>query len=826
MFAIFEHCAVVYLLFRILNRSSILEDLGITSQSILIASFLPDSFQPIFFDFLIAFFIGDYFLYKIAKVRLQSGLLPLLFEISTFHESIPWKKIAFFFIYTTAGSLFMEFLPPISFPRNHMLALFAGIGLAPFFFSTPSTRDSNLFFLWESDLIRRFSFRRHPRIGYPILRSEKSTPDENRRFHIKMKEREKPHVIFLFLESFRAKNVGCLGCSLNLTPSFDKWSKEGILFSQFHSNGILTSYSMISSLFGIFPMFRSCYLHPYLSIPLRGIPQILRENGYENGMILGGPESFQSWERFFKVNDFQEVIGKKRILAEYPNAESTSWGVHDEWIYRKAHSWLESKSKPVFLTLLTATNHHPWSTPSSWHGPKSREDYHETFAYADWALGEWLKAMDESGLMEKSLIFIFGDHGQGMGERGARSLVNQHLYQENIHIPLLLLAKGRIEKPLCFSDPCSQVDLLPTILDLLRIESTHHGMGQSLVLKKRSKSQFFLHPFQESLIALREGTWKCILNLSSGKKELFNLEKDPKEGENLSAIHPALTKEMEKKAVAQLDLSNTLYATKGFTLPRINKASLDLDFSKTRFTKSTLLKLKKKGPQINSLNFSHQLFVTDEFLSQHSNFWPYLSKIDLSHCVLVADAGINALLHSCKHLEEIHLHGLDELTGCVEASPKHLRILDLLHCKSLEAAPTIRWISKLDSLSTFGIDGENFREADWHHLFETLPHISLLFIQNGTHLKAEALSHLWIKNLSLYSIAFENCFELTDECFASLKNHNLQFLSLSSCPKVTGRTLNKLQDLSLRTLSIKNCPSIESSAIEYWQQKGIKILRF
>ncbi len=166
-------------------------------------------------------------------------------------------------------------------------------------------RESNLFFLWESELIQKLSFRRlaTPRIDYPILRFEKPTPEESRRFHIKMKEGEKPLVIFLFLESFRAKNVGSLGCPLNLTPSFDKWSKEGILFSQFHSNGTLTSLSMVSSLFGILPMFRPHYLHPYLSIPFRGIPQILRENRYETGMILGGPESFQSWERFFKLND-------------------------------------------------------------------------------------------------------------------------------------------------------------------------------------------------------------------------------------------------------------------------------------------------------------------------------------------------------------------------------------------------------------------------------------------------------------------------------------------------------------------------------------------
>ncbi len=175
-------------------------------------------------------------------------------------------------------------------------------------------------------------------------------------------------------------------------------------------------------------------------------------------------------------------------------------------------------------------------------------------------------------------------------------------------------------------------------------------------------------------------------------------------------------------------------------------------------------------------------------------------------------------------MEEIHLQGLDELTGCFAAALPHVRVLDLLHCKSLQPAPLIRWISKLNSLSTLGIDGKNFTEADWHQLFETLSQVSLLFIQNGVHLKTEALSHLWVKHLCLDCITFENCPEITDECFASLKNHNLRSLCFNSCPKVTGGMMNGLQDLSLKVVSIKDCPSIALSTIERWRQTGIKVL--
>ena len=817
---------VWFAFFRLFNKPSILEDLGIACQLILITSILPAFLQPFLLTILIAFFLGDYFLFKIAGIRLRPSLLSFFSEVSTFHQSIPWKTFTLFILSVIFGCVAVQFLPQVQFPGIPVAGLLAFCGLMPFSFSFP-TEHSNLFFLWESDLIQANRHRTafHPRNANPMPSSSTPTPKENRRFHVKLKAEEKPHVIFLFLESFRAKNVGCLGCPLGLSPSFDKWSNEGILFSQFHSNGILTSTAMISSLFGILPMFRPSYLRSYLSIPLRGIPQILKETGYENGMILGGPGSFQSWERFFETNDFDEIICKKDILNTYPHAESTSWGVQDEWIYKKAFSWLQTRSKPAFLTLLTATHHHPWLLPDSWRNSNCDHPYHQTFAYSDWALGKWLEDLDKSALMENCLIFIFGDHGQELGERGEKSFVNRHLYQENIHVPLLLLAKGRIEQPMTFSYPCSQVDLLPTLLDLLGIETNHHGMGESLLRKERTGSHFFLHPFQESLVGVREGSWKCILNLSSGKKELFNLEKDPLEMKDQSGLRPVLTKDLEKKALMQLDLVETLYSAKTFVPTCKKTACLDLDFSKhNAFPKEKEVELEKMGHQIKTLNFSHRLFVCDEFLRKYSVFWTQLSRIDLSHCLLVSDKGINTLIQSCKELEEMDLQGLDELSGAIEAAAPHLRLLNLLDCDSLQSTPTIRWISQLASLSDLGIDGENFTENDWHLFFERLPLVSVLYVQNGIKMTPDNFSNLLEKNPYLKYITLENCPEITDQCLASLKNRELRSLCLTSCLKVTSRTLDILFDLPLQKLFVKDCPEIKKEAIERWRRKKTTLI--
>jgi hypothetical protein len=725
------------------------------------------------------------------------------------------------------GCFLGHFLPRATFPALSEVFFLSGLGLAPFCVTTLSEERSNVFFLWESDLVRAFRFRSTSQCNaYPTFRFNGPTSKENRRFTLEMEAGERPHVIFLFLESFRAKNIGALGGSFGLSPSFDKWSKEGILFSQFHSNGLLTSSAMISSLFGILPMFHPSYLRSYLTIPLRGIPQILREQGYENGMILGGPGSFQSWERFFEMNDFQEIICKSDLITTFPDAESMSWGVHDEWIYKKALSWLEHRKNPAFLTLLTATCHHPWLLPSSWKGKVDEHPYFQTFAYADWALGQWLEALEKSGLMEKSLIFIVGDHGQELGERGEKSLVNRHLYQENIHIPLLLLAKGKLNKTLTCPEPCSQVDLLSTVLDLLNIRSTHHGMGESLLLKERSNPHFFLHPFQESFAAVRVGPWKCILNRTSGKQELYHLENDPEEKEDLHLFQPNLALGLEEKILSKLRALNSLYTTKSFAPRRsLTYPPLHLDFSKKESLSETLLaELQEKGDRIRTLNLSHRVFVNDEFISRYSIFWSRLSRVDLSHCLLVSDRGVNRLIHSCSKLEEINLRGLDELTASIDAPSPHLRLLNLLQCKSLNPSSTICWLQKLGCLTDLGLNGENFSQSDWNQLAEALPPITVLFLENAMLLKPGAFLDLLAKNIYLKYITLENCPEITDECLIVLKNRELRSLCLTSCPRVTSRTLDALLDLPLQKIFLKDCPSIAPAAIERWRRKGTTLV--
>src|SRR5690606_36557162 len=130
-------------------------------------------------------------------------------------------------------------------------------------------------------------------------------------------------------------------------------------------------------------------------------------------------------------------MGKKELQALSGTSGSgaaSSWGIHDEYLMPFAASWLERQTQPTFLTLFTITNHHPWILPPSFPAPYTCP-YFNTFAYTDWALHLFIEELKKKQLLKKSILFIFGDHGQELEDRSPHFAINQHLYQDNIHVP-------------------------------------------------------------------------------------------------------------------------------------------------------------------------------------------------------------------------------------------------------------------------------------------------------------------------------------------------------------------------------------------------------
>ncbi|MBM3192457.1 MAG: LTA synthase family protein, partial [Chlamydiae bacterium] len=525
------------------------EDLFIASQQIALLWLIGPPFICII-ALLQVVYIIDSFFYRKMEIRFNLSFFRFLKTPNLFLDSaiamgvIPWLFSALILSITTyfTLSLFPIESPPFLLILSPLLLLA---------YKKVSKNGHNILLLLEGQLFFRSSSQIKiatipetllPKcelatsvdpIRYPLLKmTEGFTGPRQFSFSGNLPK----HIIFIFLESFRAKNVGILGAKIGVTPHFDALAQKGIFFSQFYANGILTKDAMWASLTGVPPLFHpssedtlwSSSLKTLDDLPAITLATLLHKEGYHNLFIDGSSTSFDKFGPFLKNHHFDEIIGKEEITSHSP----IRWGVHDEYLFAKAANKLaEFKGERLFTCIATISNHDPWKIPNHYSPPSFAEvspplyqNFLQTMHYTDHCLHNFIQELEKQNLLKESLLFILGDHGMHMVER-SEPPGKRNLYEEGIHVPLLIYAEGRIRSPLVISDPGSQIDLLPTVMDLLSIKGINHSVGTSLVRKQSNRTLFFGAPlYLGNASALRCGDDKFHKD-----PLLFNLKNDPSE---------------------------------------------------------------------------------------------------------------------------------------------------------------------------------------------------------------------------------------------------------------------------------------------------------
>ncbi|MCB1068086.1 MAG: sulfatase-like hydrolase/transferase [Simkania sp.] len=455
---------------------------------------------------------------------------------------------------------------------------------------------TDLRFLVRESFTPQNEKRSYPSSEYPLYKHTYGFSGE-KTFNLKLENGEKPHVIFLFLESFRSKNVGCLGGEHGVTPHFDRLASEGILFSDFYANSVRTSRSVVASLFGVPSDVDASEQAVRVDAPLVGIPDLMKSAGYKASYIHNGPIHFENQDVFFQNHGYETVLGREDILHKFPKANTTSWGLPDEYLMQYSAQWLKKHDKdPQFLTLFTITNHHPWNLPSHCEPPSlpaelnaTYRKYLSTFHYSDASLGLFVDLLEEQGLLEKSILFILGDHGYPMGEHDSNYFEQRYLYDENIRVPLLIYAKGRIAEPKVISSPASQLDLVPTVMDLFKLHGFNHSIGSSLLRKTKDRRVFFHNPYVFRNFGCRINHYKFIYTRLSQEVELYDLEDDPEERRNIARENRMLARECLHHVKDYERLFHRIYAEKSLvpTETYTPEDARSLDYSSDPFLASS-----------------------------------------------------------------------------------------------------------------------------------------------------------------------------------------------------------------------------------------------
>jgi arylsulfatase A-like enzyme len=209
---------------------------------------------------------------------------------------------------------------------------------------------------------------------------------------------------------------------------------------------------------------------------------------------------------------------------------------------------------PFFLTYLPVAGHHPYATgrPGPFQGDSELSAYRNALHEGDAALGALVDGLRSRGVQDKTLVVVYGDHGEAFGQHDGNFGHTMFIYDENVRVPLTFAIPGRPASVGRVANVASTVDIGPTILDLLGIPAVAAHEGVSLV-DAASRLALFYTDYSLPLAGLQDGCWKYILQIDRGSSKLFDTCTDPDERRDLSTREPVRRDAYRQRVLAWVE---------------------------------------------------------------------------------------------------------------------------------------------------------------------------------------------------------------------------------------------------------------------------------
>jgi hypothetical protein len=343
-------------------------------------------------------------------------------------------------------------------------------------------------------------------------------------------------VILIILESAAATYLRPYGAAQDPMPNLTRLAGKGMLFE----NAYAVYPESIKGLFALL-----CARYPamdtepeqYEAIKTPSLAAVLRKQGYRTALFHSGRFRYLGMESIIRDRGYDVLEDAGHIGGNH----NSSFGIDEPSTVRRLLGWLDSQPRGqlFFITYLPVAGHHPYETPEPGPFPDHEEidRYRNAQHYADASIGALLAGLRERGLEEQTLVVVIGDHGQAFGQHPGNFGHTLFIYEENIRVPFIIAAAGVLDGPVRVMRMASQVDLAPTVLDLLGLKAPEDYQGRSL-LGERDETALFFTDYSLGLLGLRDGSWKFIHEVRGGRSKLYDLAADPAERHSIAEQHP------------------------------------------------------------------------------------------------------------------------------------------------------------------------------------------------------------------------------------------------------------------------------------------------
>ena len=315
---------------------------------------------------------------------------------------------------------------------------------------------------------------------------------------------KRPNILIILMEGFGGAFVEPLGGLPDVTPHFNRLSKEGVFFTNCYANSFRTDRGTVCTFSGYLGLPTASVMKiPAKSRTLPAIAEGLSKAGYKTDFLYGGDINFTNMKSYLLSTGYQRLTAN----TDFSLAEQTSnaWGVNDDITFEYLYNQLRNRKEegPWHTAFLTLSSHEPFEVP--YH--RLEDKIPNAFAYTDECLGKFIDRLKQTPAWKDLLVICLPDHGFYYPREGSNAMPRFY------HIPLFWLG-GAVKQPMQVDKIMNQTDLAATLLGQLGLEHTAFTFSRN-VLGSDYKYPFAFYSFNNGF-SFRDSTGVTVFDNNSG----------------------------------------------------------------------------------------------------------------------------------------------------------------------------------------------------------------------------------------------------------------------------------------------------------------------
>ncbi|HEY6893840.1 MAG TPA: sulfatase, partial [Rhodanobacteraceae bacterium] len=281
-------------------------------------------------------------------------------------------------------------------------------------------------------------------------------------------------IILISIDTLRADHLPVYGYKAVKTPAIDALAADGVVFERAYSHAPQTLPAHTALLSGRLPFETGVRDNLGFSVKPgeRMLPQMLRERGYTTGgvvsaFVLRRETGIDQGFDFFDSE--MPPMGNDANVGQVQRDGMASEAIAERWLAANG-------SARAFLFLHLYEPHKPYRPPDRY---SEYAPYDGEIAYADEIVGKLIRYLKSHQLYDRSTIVLLSDHGEGLGDHGEQEH-GLFVYDEAIHVPLIIKQESNAGAGRRVNDVVQHIDIVPTILDLVKAPLPGNLRGRSL----------------------------------------------------------------------------------------------------------------------------------------------------------------------------------------------------------------------------------------------------------------------------------------------------------------------------------------------------------